>query len=184
MVFVGNDVVDLTSPRTQGRVSDVRFVTRVFDAKEQEAIRAARGSDVELWSRWAAKEAGYKAISKTTADRPSFLHRAFKVDWSFAKDLAEEASAPAEDTVVRVGIVTHADRVADVSVRLRAGAVHAVAVCTSPPDVSEIVEIHARVERLTDPGSCWSGSLEQLMRRFSEREADAVRSLESAAVRL
>ena len=184
MVFVGNDVVDLTSPRTQGRASDVRFLTRVFDAEEKAAIRASRGSDVELWSRWAAKEAGYKAISKTIADRLSFLHRTFKVEWSFAEDLAEETSAPAEDTLVRVGTVRHADRVADVSVRLRAGSVHAVSVCTSPPDVPEIVEIHARVERLTDQESCWSGSLEHLMRRFSEREADAVRSLESAAVRL
>jgi phosphopantetheine--protein transferase-like protein len=184
MVFVGNDVVDLTSTRALGRASDARFLARVFDADEQEVIRASSGSDVELWSRWAAKEAGYKSISKAMGDQPSFLHRAFEVEWSEVTDLEGDASAPAEDPVVRVGTVRHADRAADVSVRLGAGSVHAVAVCASAPDVPELVEIHGRVERLTNPESGWSGSLEQLMRRFSEREADAIRSLESAAVRL
>jgi hypothetical protein len=44
--------------------------------------------------------------------------------------------------------------------------------------------VRRRVARLVDPTSRWNGSLEDLMGRFTDREADAVRSVESAAVRL
>jgi phosphopantetheinyl transferase (holo-ACP synthase) len=182
-VFVGNDVVDLATPRTQGRASDVRFLARVFNADEREAIRAGRGSDVELWSRWAAKEAGYKSISKAMGVRPFFLHKTFEVEWS-AVTAEGDASARDHDALVRVGTVRHADRMADVSVRRRGDALHAVAVCGSAADVPECVATHLRFERLADADGCWSGSFEQLMRRLSAREADSVRSLESAAVRL
>jgi phosphopantetheinyl transferase (holo-ACP synthase) len=184
-VFVGNDVVDLANPRTQGRASDARFLARVFNSAEQEAIHATGGSDVELWSRWAAKEAGFKSISKVIGAQPAFLHRAFEVVWSDAVEPGDGvvASAGPEGVVVRVGTVRHADHVAQTSVRMRPGAIDAVAVC-SPTDAAGGVEIHRRVERLLDPVGCWYGSLEELMPRFSEREADAVRRLESAAVRL
>jgi len=183
-VFVGNDVVDLANPRTQGRASDARFLARVFTADEQEAIRATDGSDIELWSRWAAKEAAFKSISKVIGVQPAFLHRAFEVVWSEVREAGDEvANAGSEGCVVRVGTVGHADRVAHVSVCLRPGAVDALAVCT-PTGGAHAIEVHRRVERLLDPASCWSGPLEELMPRFSEREADAVRTLESAAVRL
>jgi phosphopantetheine--protein transferase-like protein len=184
-VFVGNDVVDLANPRTQGRASDARFLARVFTAAEQEAIHATGGSDVEIWSRWAAKEAGFKSISKVIGAQPAFLHRAFEVAWSDAVEPSDEAAASAgpEAVVVRLGTVRHADHVAQVSVRMRPGAIDAVAVCT-PEDAAGEVQIQRRVERLLDPGGCWRGSLEELLARFSEREADAVRTLESAAVRL
>jgi len=185
LVFVGNDVVDLANPRTQGRASDARFLARVFTEDEQEAIHATGGSDVEVWGRWAAKEASFKSISKVIGAQPAFLHRAFEVAWSDAMEAGDEvvAGAGPEGVVVRVGTVQHADRVAHVSVRLRPGAIDAVAVCT-PTGGAEGIEVHRRVEQLLDPASCWSGSLEELMPRFSEREADAVRTLESAAVRL
>lgn len=184
-IFVGNDVVDLANPRTQGRASDARFVARVFTEDEQAAIHATGGSDVELWSRWAAKEAGFKSISKVIGAQPGFLHRAFEVVWSEAVEAHDEvvAGAGPEGVVVRVGTVEHADRLAHVSVRLRPGAVDAVAVCT-PSGSADGIDVHRRVERLLDPASSWSGPLEELMPRFSEREADAVRTLESAAVRL
>jgi phosphopantetheine--protein transferase-like protein len=184
-VFVGNDVVDLANPRTQGRASDARFLARVFTADEQAAIHATGGSDVELWSRWAAKEAGFKSLSKVIGAQPAFLHRAFEVVWSDAAEPGDDviAGAGPEGVVVRVGTVRHADHVAQVSVRMRPGAVDALAVCTAAGRADGI-DIHRRVERLLDPAGCWSGPLEELMPRFSEREADAVRTLESAAVRL
>jgi phosphopantetheinyl transferase (holo-ACP synthase) len=182
VAFVGNDVVDLANPRTEGRGSDDRFLARVFDDAEQAAIRAEGGSDVELWSRWAAKEAAFKAISKVIGVQPAFLHRTFKVEWSSGVD-ADTPAHDAGEVLVRQGVVRHGDHVADVTVLHRPGAVHAVALC-APDRTPASATVHRRVERLVDPTSRWSGSLEDLMSRFSQREADAVRSVESAAVRL
>ncbi len=180
MVYVGNDVVDLANPRTEGRGSDDRFIARVFDDEERAAIRAEGGSDVELWSRWAAKEASFKAISKVIGVQPAFLHRMFKVTWS-DEPACDTGQDDPEEALVREGAVWHGDHRADVAVRLRPGAVHAVALCGPHP---ESVTVRRRVARLVDSGSRWSGPLEDLMSRFSEREADTVRSVESAAVRL
>lgn len=178
-VFVGNDVVDLANPRTEGRATDERFVGRVFDPQEQESIRSASGSDVELWSRWAAKEAGFKVISKVMGAPPPFVHRAFKVAWSVSAAGAGESA----DTVVREGIVRHLGEQARVRVTLEPGAIHAVAYWTAA-HAAEPVEVRPRVALLESPDSRWRGTLEELMAGFSEREADAVYSRESAAVRL
>ena len=181
-VFVGNDVVDLVTPRTTGRASDARFLARVFDADEQASIHAAGDSDVALWSCWAAKEAGFKAISKRVGGQPSFLHKAFKVEWS-GEPSADVAGDDANEVLVREGTVRHEAHVARVSVRLRPGVVHAVAVLAPHTDYDAIT-VRRRLVRLDDPAARWRGPLEELMRLLTAREADAVRSLESAAVRL
>jgi phosphopantetheinyl transferase (holo-ACP synthase) len=173
-VFVGNDVVDLTNPRTEGRALDDRFVGRVFDADEQEAIRAAGFSDLELWSRWAAKEAGFKAISKALGAPPPFVHRSFKVQWSEASER--------EEGVVRAGTVRYFEHVARVTVESRPGAVHAVSHVAA--DAGSDVHVEPRVAMIDTPGSRWAGALPELRLAFSEREADAVYSRESAAVRI
>jgi phosphopantetheinyl transferase (holo-ACP synthase) len=193
-VFVGNDVVDLVSPRTAGRAADARFVARVLGADEQELLRASGGSDVELWSLWAAKEAGFKAISKVIGQQPAFVHRAFAVRWSrveaepvvggHAPKAEREHAVDRDDgTLVREGHVEHGERIASVSVRWLPGAIHAVAVCAGG-DGGRPPEVQRRVARLEDPSSRWSAPLEELMLHFSAREADAIRSRESAAVRL
>jgi hypothetical protein len=56
--------------------------------------------------------------------------------------------------------------------------VHAVAVCT--PVDADAGTVQRRVARLTDPTGRWSGPLDELMRKLSEREADPVRTLASA----
>ena len=106
------------------------------------------------------------------------------MDWTEVVESVELAvnRADPEGILVRVGTVRDADRVAAVRVWASPSAVHAVAVLA--PTGSSEPEVHRRLARLTDPSSRWSGSLEELMRRFSEREADAVHTLESAAVRL
>jgi phosphopantetheine--protein transferase-like protein len=173
-VFVGNDVVDLTNPRTEGRGGDERFVGRVFDDDEQRAILAAGSSDIELWTRWAAKEACFKAVSKVLGAPPPFVHRAFKVAWTRSSDGAEG--------VVREGTVGYGEHRARVSVAREPGAVHAVAYCGG--DASGAVRIEPRVARIDTPGSRWSAPMGELRGRFSPRESDAVYSRESAAVRL
>jgi phosphopantetheinyl transferase (holo-ACP synthase) len=173
-VFVGNDVVDLTNTRTEGRALDERFIGRVFDADEQEGIRAAGASDLEIWSRWAAKEAGFKAISKHLGAPPPFVHRAFKVTWS--------ASYDRDAGVVREGTVRYGEVVARVTVDVRPGAVHAVAVCAQ--ESSGPFHLEPRVVLIDSPGERWSAPLDELMPRFSAQEADAVYSRPSAAVRI
>jgi hypothetical protein len=174
-VFVGNDVVDLTNPRTHGRADDERFVRRVFDSDEQSAIRSAAGSDLEIWSRWAAKEAGFKAISKVIGSPPPFVHRAFKVAWSDAFDV--------DGGIARIGTVTYGEYVARVTVALEPGAVHAVAHWAGESTAGP-VHVEPRVAMIESPGSRWARPKEDLMRDFSAREADAVYSRESAAVRI
>jgi phosphopantetheine--protein transferase-like protein len=73
-IVVGNDVVDLQ----RSAVHSERFVERVFSERERALIAAADDSTATLWSLFAAKEAGYKAISKI---RPgiAFAHRRFEV---------------------------------------------------------------------------------------------------------
>jgi phosphopantetheinyl transferase (holo-ACP synthase) len=187
-VFVGNDVVDLADPRTEGRSTDERFVRRVYDAEEQEAIASSRDSDLDLWSRWAAKEAGFKVISKLIGEPPPFVHRAFRVIWNSA----ESPTDAGVGTAIRSGVVryelplaggTRVGLEATVSVALCGDALHAVGF-GSRDSHSGDVHIEPHVELLETPNSVWAGPLEQLTPRLTERELDAVYSRQSAAVRL
>jgi phosphopantetheinyl transferase (holo-ACP synthase) len=184
LVHVGNDVVDLGNPRTRGRAADERFVSRVFDEAERDAIRRAEDADLELWARWAAKEAGFKVISKAIGSPPPFLHRAFKVTWHCAE--AEGSTERPEDSanVIRRGVVRYHERVAEVRVVRLPSLVHAVALAAPEGTAPGDGRIAPHVARLDAPGAAWSGPLEQLVTLLSEREADAVYSRPSAAVRV
>jgi len=195
-VCVGNDVVDLERPRTAGRADDERFVTRVLDAEERQAVRASDERDLELWCHWAAKEAGYKVISKLIGDPPPFVHRAFRVAWSGPEgpdaDLVTDpvVSQPSPGAplavlapIIRRGSVSWQGRRARVSVALLPGGIHAVASAAREPS-EDAVDVRPRVELLGAPATPWAGSLPELLARFTEREADAVYSLASAAVRV
>jgi len=176
-VYVGNDIVDLDEPRTAGRANDDRFLGRVFDPDEQAAIRAAADSHLELWARWAAKEAGFKVVSKLIGAPPPFVHRAFKVEWN-------EDVAPPEGFLLREGRVTYAEHEARVSVLRCTGGVHAIGFGARGGVPDDGIELQPRVARLDALDAPWSGPLEELRRRFTERELDAVYSHQSAAVRL
>ena len=78
MTSIGNDIVDLTSLESIGKSRDRRFIARVFTPEEQERIDRSPSPDTTLWMSWAAKEAAFKAVSKS---RPglSFIHRAYVV---------------------------------------------------------------------------------------------------------
>lgn len=178
-IFVGNDIVDLAEPRTEGRATDDRFVERVFDADEQAAIRAEPDADLELWARWAAKETGFKVVSKLIGAPPPFVHKAFKVEWTESA----EAAGTSESSVVRVGRVTYEGHEARVSVALRPGGIHAIGY-GAPGQTPECPVLRPQVAELDDPDSAWAGAFEELEARLTERERDAVYSRQSAAVRL
>jgi phosphopantetheine--protein transferase-like protein len=62
---VGNDIVDLAAPDNPGKSGDDRFCGRVFTADERALITGAPRPDALLWTLWAAKEAAYKAVSRS-----------------------------------------------------------------------------------------------------------------------
>ena len=125
----GVDVVDLRNPRTRGRHHDARFLDRVFEEDEQHAIRTAEDPDAELWLRWAAKEAAFKAIGirRYPDPPPVFDHSAFvvaragegvEVRWDTDR-LAVELRQDPEGRWCAAGAWTHTDpaiswRVADI----------------------------------------------------------------------
>lgn len=77
--FVGNDVVDLTDPRVERAGVRQRFLDRVFTPPEREWISACDASGRALWTHWAGKEAGFKAVSKAMGHPPVFVHDHFEV---------------------------------------------------------------------------------------------------------
>jgi hypothetical protein len=66
--LVGNDVVDLAESENIGKSGDQRFCKRVFNSSELSLIADSARPDPILWAIWAAKEAAYKAISRSNPD--------------------------------------------------------------------------------------------------------------------
>lgn len=155
---VGNDVVDLDDATLRGKTGHTRLLERVLTPSEREAVLGAEDPHVALWTRWAAKEAVYKVVSKLRGTPPVFVHRAFVTDGT---------------------AVTWKGRSIPVHVRRDGPALHVVAAFGEEP-----ASVAASTARLDEAGAPWDGPLEQLLARFTEREADAVHSVRSAAVRL
>lgn len=153
---VGNDVVDLDHPAVRGMVTHRRFAQRVLAPTERLAVERAGDAHLALWTRWAAKEAAYKVVSKLRGEPPVFVHRAF---------------VTGDDAVEYEG--THIP----IRVRRSGALLHVTAVVG---DVSPVVE----EAPLAAPGTSGEEPLDTLLERFTPREADAVHSRESAAVRL
>lgn len=79
---VGNDIIDLLDPQSDPASLHHRYLERVFTAEEREELDKNRSDKsrcdksppgiyrLELWSRWAAKEATFKAQA---AERPELV---------------------------------------------------------------------------------------------------------------
>lgn len=65
IALLGNDVVDLSTPCAVGRAGDLRFLERVLSPRERDLLSLSVQPDRDLWALWAAKEAAYKAWSRT-----------------------------------------------------------------------------------------------------------------------
>lgn len=155
---VGNDVVDLDDPTLRGKTGHARFLERVLAPVEREAVLRAEDAHVALWTCWAAKEAAYKVVTKLEGEPPVFVHRAFV----------------STDTAVE-----YQGRTIPFHVRRNGPALHVVAAIDLDPS-----EVTGGAERLDAAGAAWAGPLEAILPRFTAREADAVHSVPSAAVRL
>ncbi|TFG91052.1 MAG: 4-phosphopantetheinyl transferase family protein [Syntrophobacterales bacterium] len=51
-------------PQARGKSRDIPFMDRVFTPDERRLIRGSSDPDMMLWSMWAGKETGYKAIRR------------------------------------------------------------------------------------------------------------------------
>lgn len=60
--LLGNDLVWLADPANLGRSGDARLLKRVLTPAERLLVQISTDPDRMLWSLWAAKEAGYKAL--------------------------------------------------------------------------------------------------------------------------
>jgi phosphopantetheine--protein transferase-like protein len=65
-MVIGNDVVWLADPQNFGRHADVLLVRRILTARERLLVQISHDPDRMLWSLWAAKEAAYKAWSRSS----------------------------------------------------------------------------------------------------------------------
>ena len=170
-LVVGNDVVDLSDPRCSEKHADARFLERVFTAAERRTIVEAGEPDLMLWTLWAAKEAAFKALSKHLGAPPVFRHRAFEV-------ILTEPGAGR----VRFGETSTLFRVSSPREPLQV-----VAIGPHPerwPEPRDGVQLFAEEIRLADSPGGGERAPEDLLGRFSAREALAVYDLASARVRL
>ena len=175
-MLVGNDVVDLANPRCHGKARNARFVERVFSPEEAALIRAADVPDRALWVLWAAKEAGFKVISKILGAPPPFAHARFTV----------QVSTTARPRVS--GRVTYGQTAVPLVAHVRPDWIHAVA-WTAPGLWDAAPTLPTRVAMAVDTvagvleGRGWE--LEALLEtHFTERERPSVHSMPSAAVRI
>jgi hypothetical protein len=75
LLYIGNDIVDLTAPENLKKSLDGRFLDRVFTPDEQDLIGSASWADAMLWALWAGKEGAYKVLSKGDPGIPSTPRR-------------------------------------------------------------------------------------------------------------
>lgn len=168
-MFVGNDVVDLASPRTQGKASHARFVERVFTDREASSIAEHSDPDRRMWTLWAAKEAAYKVVSRLAETPPVFAHHAFAVS------LSGETSGSVDFEGLSVPFVV----VRDAPLFLHVVAWNGAASDSLP------AEIHAGCAAPTPDELPSRDDLPDfLARHFSAREAGQILRVESAIVRL
>lgn len=81
IIYLGNDVVDLGHPRVADPRWKARLEAKVLSPEELALLDEEEAGEVmrttRFWSLWAAKETGYKILSKALGSTPVFKHRNF-----------------------------------------------------------------------------------------------------------
>jgi len=182
---LGNDVVDLTAPRTRDKTSDTRFLRRVFHPQEVDALLSSPLPDRSLWLFWAAKEAIFKSASKELGDPPVFNHQAFRVRFEPREllRLTEDPHPGGESGTLR-GSGSYGDRAFGLQARWTREYIHALAwlggLERGLPDVLWTVVAPPEA----DSSALHGGRPEQLRSRFTPEEWACVSTGRSAACRL
>ena len=70
VISLGNDIVDLFDPDTVHLIENPRFLKKVFNQSELDAVSQTPVNlqHRHLWKLWAAKEASYKAVKRLRSD--------------------------------------------------------------------------------------------------------------------
>ena len=135
---VGNDIVDLNSPRAVGRSRDKRFVDRILTASEKESVFRSTTPDAYLWAFWAAKEAAYKSISKSCLSVSSQPRR-------YAFHLIHVDSVSSSNKLVKGHMNTPIGEV-NVQIELTKDYCHAVATGGAPSSLRAVVSEISPIE--------------------------------------
>lgn len=165
MIYVGNDIVDLTDVRGE-KSRDTRFMERVFCPAERRTISRASNPERLLWVHWTAKETAFKIISKL-AGPPVFVHQRFVC--TLTRETQEEIS----------GEVTHDETRIPFRCLLAADYVHSVGVLGDDDGVAIYSDVAAteKTQRLQPVD-------DDLNRHgFSALERESIHRRESALVR-
>jgi hypothetical protein len=174
--YLGNDVVALNSPRSQGKVADRRFMERVFAGKEREAILSSPDPEFALWLHWAGKEALFKTVTKASGSPPIFHHPSFRVSYG------EEATSLLLSGDPVQGVGSYGDLVVQLEGELFGHGLHVLSWLPLPQDATEeTAPIHRQVAQLPEVEADWRESLRD---RFSEAEVACASHRASALTRL
>ncbi len=166
---LGNDVLDLADPRCRGKAEDDRFLARVFDPEEENAIRQSADPEMGLWMRWAGKEAAFKSVSKALGTPPFFDHSAFRV---------EIVGDPGDSPIIS-GLARYQGFVLALQVERNGSALHAQTWTRDPGGSTPLIR------RGIGPAQAMPGDWRVVLReRFSFREWACVSHLNSALARL
>lgn len=156
MNLLGNDVVDLKTADARCKSLDTRFLQRVLTPDELQAVLRADNPDTLLWGFWAAKEAAFKALSKTAPEVTS-APRKFPVTFEPYGDAG----------TARGSVITPCGPVR-IMISINHDAVHCIAVSGRSPVFSGIVSDLAEIPAGNGP--------------VSARESAAVRKLAGARI--
>ncbi|MBU0993473.1 MAG: 4'-phosphopantetheinyl transferase superfamily protein [Proteobacteria bacterium] len=153
MKHAGNDIIDLSSPHTQGKSKDRRYVKRILTSEEQDVVYRSVKPDKILWAFWAAKETAYKAVSKLNPFVTSIPVRYnCSIDKTNSrKKLSGIVKTPVCD--VAVAIYTHNDFVHCIGITGEANPDHEIIYgvhtldCSAEPDFDRSSERESRYVR-------------------------------------
>lgn len=180
---LGNDVVDLTSPRSMDPTPRPRFLQRVLHPEEGAVVAASPDPRLALWLIWAGKEAIFKSTTKAQGHPPVFHHPRFRV--SFAPHTLATLS-PSSPTEAGGPLLSGSGRYERFSFMIRARVtsahIHALAWLEESGGRPEPEVVWAVVREEESPA--WGSPADPLEPRFTPGEWGCVSHRYSALTRL
>ncbi len=174
---MGNDIVDLKAPGAMGKAGNARFVRRILTIEEQQAVLCADHPDALLWILWAAKEAAYKAVSKSHPD-VSFSPGRYSVKLKNEKPGVLGGMVKTPGGIVRIRIFSHEDYV------------HCIGITASHSGLDRIVygiKAISREEKMNHPPACQSMAARKLAKEriasYTGRDQDDIQIIRNNTAR-
>jgi phosphopantetheine--protein transferase-like protein len=176
---LGNDIVDLTDPRHNGKAQDDRFLQRVYSRRERDDIRSSGNPNLALWIRWAAKEAAFKTVSKFLGTPPTFVHPNFQVTIHHPETPNDPAGENADPPMTRFGEIRFGSFLLPLRIEVHGPALHAVT--WMPRDTAAVPPFLWDSSPMEEMSAPWKVGLRQ---KFTDLEWACVSHQASALARL